>query len=126
MTLRVAVRFRPDINQSPQQSSVEGFDPANVKGTVVMPVQLVAYDDAAPVDWTKYVPGDPTYERYITLLYPDVLEGDLHAANSATDAQIDAYWAAQLNAWAATLAPSIPALLRAIRSARRAAPVVLG
>lgn len=126
MTLRTAVRFSPDINQSAQQTTVEGFDPTLTQGTVVMPVQLVAYDDAAPgVNWASYVPGDPTYERFITVLHHDVLRGDLSAAASATDAQILAYWSNALSAWAATLQPSVAALLRATRGARRAAPVVL-
>jgi hypothetical protein len=127
MAIKTAVRFTPDSHQTTQQTAVESFDPTLTHGTVVMAVQLVAYDDAAPgVTWANYIPGDPAYEKWITVLYQDVLRGDLSAAASATDAAILTYWSNALNAWAATLAPSVPALLRAIRGARRAAPVVLG
>jgi len=124
MAIHTAVRFKPDTLRSASQTMVEGFDPANIQGTVVMPVQLVAYDDAS-ADWTKYAPGNLTYESLLTVLYEDVLRGDLNAANGATDAAILTYWTNALNAWAATLQPSVAALLRATRGARRAAPIVL-
>ena len=58
MAIKTAVRFSPDPNLSAQQTTIENFDPTLTQGTVVMPVQLVAYDDAAPgVTWANCCSG---------------------------------------------------------------------
>ena len=111
-------RMKPDINRDPLQSTLAGMDYATATGTVLMPIQLVSYNDA-DVNVATAIPGDPASERYITVLDEDVLQGDLATLGAMTAPQVAAYWKSAGDGWALARKPSAAALNRAIRPARR-------
>jgi hypothetical protein len=94
------------------------MDYAAVTGTVLMPIQLVSYNDA-DINVTTIVQGDPASEKFITVLDEDVLQGDLAVLGAMTAIQVATFWQAAGNAWALARKPSAAALNRAIRPARR-------
>lgn len=126
MAIKGAVRFKPDMWKSTLESTVGGLDPAATPptGTVYMPVQLVAYDDAV-VTGGNYSPGEPATEKNITVLYEDTLQLELAAFQGINQAAATALWTAALNNWKTWITPAGVNLLKATRSARLSAPILL-
>lgn len=118
MAVNIGWRTKPDIQRDPLQATLAGMDYAAGTGTVLMPVQLVSYNDT-DVNVATAIPGDPASERYITILDEDVLQGDLAALGAMTAPQVAAFWKAAGDGWALARKPSVSALNRAIRPARR-------
>jgi hypothetical protein len=127
MAVRGAVRFKPDTNKTALEATIGGLNAAATPptGTVYMVAQLVAYDDTV-VTPANYTAGDPATERNITVLYEETLSKDLAVFNGINQAAATALWATALTAWRDQIAPAAPNMLKAIRGARRAAPVLLG
>lgn len=118
MAVQQGWRFKPDTNRDPLQATNMGVNWTAVSGTVLMPIQLVSYNDA-DINVATAVPGDITSERYITVLDEDVLQGDLATLGAMTALQVAAFWKAAGDGWALARKPSLAALNRAIRPARR-------
>lgn len=118
MAVQVGWRCKPDVFRDPLQATLSGMDFAAVTGTVLMPIQLVSYNDA-DINVGTAMPGDPASERYITVLDEDVLQADLSALAGMTAPQVAAFWKSAGDAWALARKPSAAALNRAIRPARR-------
>ncbi len=129
MAIRGAVRFKPDMYRSTLETTVGSLNAAVTPptGMVFMPVQLVAYDNAkvGTAD-NPYVPGSPASEVEITVLYEDTLSMELAAFQGISQAAATALWTAALTNWRDQIAPAGPNLLKAIRAARIAPPVLLG
>lgn len=126
MAIRVACRWKPDTYRSSLETTVAGLDPAAMPpaGTIVMHAQLCAYDDTV-VTGASYKAGDPVTERAIVVLYEESISMDLAGFDSLTQAQATQQWADALAVFRDRVSPAAPALLRAIRAARIASPVVL-
>lgn len=128
MAIRGAVRWRPDIGRSSLESYLEDFNPdvTPPTGNVVMIAQVVAYETtdfggANP----PYREGDPASERLITIIDQIVVRKSIPAMYAMTQAQIDAEWEASRQAIATRYLPHGPALIRMIRGARKAPPLLL-
>lgn len=129
MAIRGAVRFKPDMYRSTLEATVGALDASATPptGTVYMPVQLVAYNDTeVGTQGNPYVAGDPASERFITVLYEETLQMELAAFQGKSQAAATAMWTAALTEWRDAVAPAGPNLLKAIRAARIAPPVLLG
>lgn len=126
MALKGAVRFKPDMYRSSLEATVLSLNPlaSPPTGTVVMPVQLVAYDDAV-VTAGNYVPGDADTEKNITVLYETSLQMELAAFNGLTQPQATALWTNALATWKTWVTPAALNLLRATRAARLTPPSVI-
>lgn len=126
MAIKGAVRFAPDVYRSSLETTVAALDPAATPptGTVVMRVQLVAYDDAV-VTGGNYSAGDPATEKNLVVLYEDTLQMELATFNGLTQPQATTLWTNALSAWGATVSPAALNLLKAIRGARISPPVVI-
>lgn len=124
MAIKAAVRIKPDTYRSSLSTTIQNFDPAAAPptGQVVMVAQAIVYDDAV-LTGTNYQPGDPVTERNIVVLYEEVITKELAVFNSLTQAQATAEWTAALNEFMTRILPAGPTLVKAIRSARLAAPV---
>jgi hypothetical protein len=131
MAIKGAVRFKPDMYRSTLEATVGGLQPTPEgggppKGTVYMPVQLVAYDDAqVGTGGNPYVPGAPASEQFITVLYEDTLQMDLAAFNGISQAAATALWATALDNWKTWVTPAGVNLLKATRAARNLPPSVI-
>lgn len=129
MAIKGAVRFAPDMYKSALESTVGQLNAAASPptGTVFMPVQLVTYDDTkVGTAGNPYVPGDPASEVHITILYTDTLSMELAAFQGKSQAAATALWTDAITAWRDAVAPAGPNLLKAIRAARIAPPILLG
>ena len=126
MAIKGAVRWRPDAFRTPLTTTVANLDPAATPptGQVVMHAQLVAYDDA-DVTPANYKAGDVATERDLVILYEEPISMELAAFDGLTNAQAAALWATALNEFKTRVTPAGPNLLKAIRTARRAAPVLI-
>lgn len=118
MAIVIRARFKPLVNRDPQQTMIERFDAAAGTGTVVLPVQIVAYDDATYNPATA-VPGDPQQEAWLDVLYEDVVRLDLAALAGRTQAQVNAALAAALDGWSVSLKSAGPGVLKIWRAARQ-------
>ena len=118
MAIQQGWRFKSDIFRDPLQATNMGVNWTAGSGTVLMPIQLVSYNDA-DVNVATAVPGDIASERYITVLDEDVLQAELSVLDAMTAAQVAAFWKAAGDGWALARKPSLAALNRAIRPARR-------
>lgn len=127
MAIKGAVRFKPDVYRSSLETTVAGLNAAATPptGTVVMRVQLVAYDDTV-VTGGNYSPGEPSTEKNLVILYEDTLQMELAAFNGLTQNQATTLWTNALSAWGNSVLPAAPNLVKAIRGARVAPPVVIG
>lgn len=128
MTIKGAVRFTPDMYKSTLEATVGSLDASATPptGTVYMPVQLVAYNDTeVGTQANPYIPGDPASERYITVLYAGTLSMELAAFQGINQAAATALWTTALNAWKDAVTPAGPNLLKAIRAARIAPPILI-
>lgn len=139
MAVKGAVRYKPDTYRSSLETLVAGLSPQGAQtnpgvqpptydgvpaGDVVMVAQLVAYDDVQ-LQLANYKPGDPLTEQYITVLHERPITLALAAFNGLTQTQATALWTAELNSYKTWVTPAATTLLRAIRAARRANPVLL-
>jgi len=118
MALQIRSRFKPDINRSPHQTTIANADYEAVTGTIIRPVQIVAYDDTE-YNAATAIPGDPTSERYLTIMEESTLQFDLSAATSATNAQVTAFLENALDAWALSIKPSGATILKIVNGSRK-------
>ena len=126
MAIKGAVRWRPDAFRSPLTTTVANLDPAATPptGQVVMIAQALVYDDTK-VTGANYKPGDPATERELVILYEEPVSMELAAFDGLTEAQAAALWEDALTAFKTRVLPAGPVLIRAIRTARTAPPVVI-
>lgn len=117
MALQIRSRYKPLVNRDPQQTLLENFDPANGSGTLVLPVQIVVYDDAT-FNPTTAKPGDPADEAWLGVLAEDVIRLDVAALAGKTQAEITAAMTTALDDWAATVKPLTAGLAKLARAAR--------
>jgi len=112
--------------RSTLEATVMGLEPAATPptGTVVMPAQLIAYDDTV-VTPANYEAGNVDTERHITVLYEEPLTMDLAAFDGITQAAATALWTDALEQWKTRILPAAPNMLKAIRAARRTNPSVI-
>jgi hypothetical protein len=89
-----------------------------------MVAQAVAYDDTV-VTGATYQAGDPATERNLVVLYEEPITKELAIFEPMTAAQATAEWAAALDAFKARVLPAGPLLVKAIRTARIAPPVLI-
>jgi hypothetical protein len=126
MAIKGAVRWRPDAFRSPLTTTVANLDPTATPpaGQVVMIAQLVAYDETA-VTGANYRAGDPATERELVILYEEPVSMELAAFDGLTNAAAAALWSTALDAFKARVLPAGPVLVKAIRAARIAPPVLI-
>jgi hypothetical protein len=126
MAIRGAVRWMPDSRSNAQQSYLEGFDTGTTppSGNVVMIAQVVAYDDTQ-VTGANYREGDPSTERLLTIIDQVVVRKSIAGMYNLTQAEVDAGWEAERQAIAARYLPHGAALVKMIRGARKAPPLLL-
>lgn len=126
MAIRGACRWRPDAFRSPLTTTVANLDPAATPptGQVVMHAQLVAYDDTV-VTPASYSPGDPATEKALVILYEEPITMELAAFDGLTTGAAAALWADALTEFKTRVTPAGPVLLKAIRPARIAAPILI-
>lgn len=127
MAIKGAVRWRPDAFRSPLTTTVANLDPAATPpaGQVVMIAQLAAYDDQQ-VTAQNYEPGDPATEKRLVILYEEPITMELAAFDGLANAQAAALWTDALDDFKTRVTPAAAVLVKAIRAARTAPPVVLG
>ena len=120
MAIKTGARFKPDVNRDPLQTTNEALNKTTGAGTTVMPVQLIAWNDAKIADINAVDFGDPAVEKFITVLDEDVLRADIAVVGGMTNANAKAFWDAQLSAFYATYsAAALTNLARTIFQARR-------
>lgn len=126
MAIKGAARWKPDVYRTSLESTVIELDPAASppSGIVVMIAQLVVYDDTV-VTPANYLAGDPATERNITVLFEQPVSKALGPFTAMTGAQALAEWDAALSTFAAWVQPAGVVLVRAIRNARRSAPITV-
>ena len=124
MAIKAALRFKPDTYRSGMETLIEGFNPATGTGTIILPVQVVMYDDTV-VTGANYTPGDPASERNINVLYEDQLRFDIAALTAMTQANLSAFLTSQLNAWGQIVKPGMTGIGRIVLAAKRATPQAL-
>lgn len=124
MAVKAAFRYKPDTYRSGLETIVENFDPAAGTGTLVLPCQMVIYDDTK-VTGANYVPGDPSSERNINVLYEDVIRLDIAATAALSQAAMQTAISDALAQWGNSVKPSATALGKIVLAAKRAAPQLL-
>lgn len=126
MAIRGAVRYKPDTYRSTLSTTIANFDPAATPpaGTIVMTAQAIAYDDTQ-VTAANYQPGDPATERNLVVLYEEPISMELAAFDGLTQAAASQLWTDALTAFKTRLTPAGPVLVKAIRSARLAPPILV-
>lgn len=139
MAIKGAARWKPDSYRTTLEATVLGLNPTGEttdpetgettqtgtpEGTVVMTAQLVAYDDTQ-LTGQNYQAGHPDTERKLVVLYEETVMKSLGGFASMTQAEAAAEWATALQAFSARVAPAGPALVKAIRAARTAPPVLI-
>lgn len=124
MAVKAAIRYKPDTYRSGLETLVEGFNPATGTGTIILPVQVCIYDDVV-VTGANYVPGDPSSERNINVLYEDQLRFDIATLAAMTQANLSTFLNTQLVNWGQSVKTGMPGLGRIVWAARRLAPQAL-
>ena len=127
MAIKGACRWKPDIYKTSLETTVANLDPTATPptGSVVMTAQLVGYDDTKIGAGNPYAPGASGVEQFITVLYEEPITKELSAFEVMSQAQATAEWAAALDAFKTRVLPAGPLLLKAIRAAKIAAPILI-
>lgn len=127
MTVHQLVRWKPQISTS-QETTVAALDTSTSPptGTVPLIAQLCAYDDAE-YDVATAKPGDPAQEFKLVILYESPRMLPLESFAGLSGQQSAAKWGVELTAFQTEMHVNNAdqLLQRAIRPARRAAPVVI-
>lgn len=131
MAIKGAVRWKPDVYKSSLEATVLGLNASPdgggaPTGTVVMTAQLVAYDDVDFGAGNPYRPGHRDTEDKLVILYEEPVMKALEVFAAMTAAQAQAEWEASLTAFRDRVLPAGPTLVKAIRAARLAPPVLIG
>lgn len=143
MAIKGGVRWKPDQYRTSLEATVTDLNPTGQQydengnpttatgvpeGTVVMIAQAVAYDDAVFGDGAgqvPYRPGDPETERHLVVLHEETKMYELSAAYAPTAAQIDAFFAAELEAYRDWVLPAGGTLAKVMYTARMAPPILV-
>lgn len=120
MATTVKARYKPDAFRSGLETLVEGANPVTGGGTIVLPVQAIQYDTADIADINSVVFGDPSVERFITVLYEDKIQQDIETMVAMPDnASRTASLRSSLDLWASSNKPLIDNLSIIVRLARK-------
>ena len=127
MALTGGARWKPDATTGSLETKVEWRDKSAGDGRIVMVAQLVAYDDQSFNAQNTYRPGHPDSERNLIILDQDPKHIELTALASMTQAEKDAAWAAELQAFWDSYPNAVKiALATSMWAAKRAAPITAG
>lgn len=85
MALAVRARYKPDAFRSGLEAIAVGVDPLAGTGTVILPVQAIQYDTVDIPDINAVTFGDPSVERFITILYEGQVQLDIGAMVAMPD-----------------------------------------
>lgn len=131
MAIKGAVRWKPDTYRTSLEATVLELDPAPEgggppEGTVVMTAQLVAYDDTSFGAGNAYRPGHRDTEDKLVILYEEPVTKALAPFKAMTAQEAQAEWATALEAFRDRVLPAGSTLVKAIRAARLAPPILIG